>query len=181
MCIRDSYYWKGNRETPDTFSASFEFPERDLQLNYSCVTSNSYAPQSMLLLGTEGTMTVSWKLESFADRFSEKYGEQIEREQINPRNPIVSIEDPGAARAQQAAPSQLWLAGRGATSTTRGGQEFDTTFLHMNEFIDCVRTREQPSASDENSFVSPLACHMATQSYLREGLVRWDAERELIV
>ena len=175
------YHWKGNRETPDTFSASLEFPERDLQFNYSCVTSNSHTPQSMLLLGTEGTMAVSWKIEIFADRFSEKYAEAIESSQINPREPIVLIEDPAAARDQRAAPSELWLAGRGATWTTRGEQEFDTTFLHMDEFISSVRTREQPSASDESSFGSTLACHMATQSYLRERKVRWDAERELIV
>lgn len=175
------YQWKGARETPDTFTCAFEYPDNDFQLNFCMTSNNSFPKQPVLLLGTEGTIAVSYKLEVYADRHSRKYERQIESGRFDPQRPILRFEDPAAARAQHAVPSQLWLAGRGATSTTRGGQEFDTSYLHLDEFLRCVRTREQPSANDSVAWGSTLACHLATQSYLQRRQVRWDEDAQAIV
>lgn len=57
----------------------------------------------------------------------------------------------------------------------------DITFKHMQNFIDCVRSRKQPNCPLEIGFRSAIACRMALTS-LREGRkVSWDPGREEIV
>jgi hypothetical protein len=57
----------------------------------------------------------------------------------------------------------------------------DTTDLHMQNFIDCVRSRKEPNCPFEIGFRSAIACQMAIASYRQGRPVRWDGEREEIV
>ena len=95
--------------------------------------------------------------------------------------PMISIKDHAAARQMNAEPSQLWLVGRGATMTTRGGGEFDTTRLHYENFFECVRSREQPTSSFEASFPSTIASHMSTLAFRESRPVHWDAKERKVV
>jgi hypothetical protein len=72
----------------------------------------------------------------------------------------------GVAKAPAAAPDIV------------GGS--DTTNLHMQNFIDCVRSRKEPSCPVEIGFRSAIACQMAISSYRQGRTVSWDAEREEI-
>lgn len=56
----------------------------------------------------------------------------------------------------------------------------DTTNLHMQNFIDCVRSRKEPSCPVEIGFRSAIACQMAISLYRQGRTVSWDAEREEI-
>ena len=175
------YHWKDGRETPDTYSTVLEYPDRDLSFTYNCTMSNSHPKQAMTLLGTEGTIEVSWKLDVYPDLFSTKYEKQLRNGKIKHTQPMISIKDKAAARQLAAEPSQLWLAGRGATMTTRGGGEYDTTRLHWENFVDCVRSREEPAGSFRSSFSSTIASHMSTLAYRERREVRWDAEKRKVV
>jgi predicted dehydrogenase len=57
----------------------------------------------------------------------------------------------------------------------------DTTDLHMQNFVDCVRSRKEPNCPFEIGFRSAIACQMAIASYRQGRPVRWDEEREEIV
>jgi predicted dehydrogenase len=59
--------------------------------------------------------------------------------------------------------------------------EDDATVPHMQNFIDCVRSRKQPNCPLEIGFRSAVACQMAVASYRQGRTVRWDEKREEIV
>jgi predicted dehydrogenase len=56
----------------------------------------------------------------------------------------------------------------------------EETQLHMQNFLDCVRSRKQPNCPFEIGWRSAIACQMAVASYRQGRTVRWDAEREEI-
>ncbi len=55
------------------------------------------------------------------------------------------------------------------------------TLAHMQNFIDCVRTRKQPNCPFEIGFRSAIACQMAVASYRERRTVRWDPDSGEIV
>ncbi len=57
----------------------------------------------------------------------------------------------------------------------------DETLLHMQNFIDCVRSRKEPNCPLEIGFRSAIACQMAIISYRQGRSVSWDPQREDIV
>ena len=59
-----------------------------------------------------------------------------------------------------------------------GGNETD---IHMQNFLDCVRSRKTPDCPFEIGYRSAIACQMAVASYRQGREVRWDAESEQIV
>ncbi|HKX46906.1 MAG TPA: Gfo/Idh/MocA family oxidoreductase, partial [Planctomycetota bacterium] len=140
------YEWRDGRETPDTITAVLEYDEPGTSLVFSNVNSNSHGQDGTTFYGTEGTLEVSWQLRLFPDRFSAKYAEQVEAGKLDPETPMLELLDPAAATALQGKPTELWLAGRGATRTTRPDGEFDVTRLHLDDFFDAVRTRREPAA-----------------------------------
>jgi predicted dehydrogenase len=62
--------------------------------------------------------------------------------------------------------------------TTRGG---DASQAHMQNFLDCVRSRNEPNCPFEIGYRSAIACQMAVASYRRSSTVRWDTRCEEIV
>ncbi|MGO8785971.1 MAG: Gfo/Idh/MocA family protein [Terriglobia bacterium] len=65
-----------------------------------------------------------------------------------------------------------------------GGQTkgfFDSTGAHMQNFFDCVRSRQKPNCPFELGYRSAIACQMSIASYHKKRTVRWDAKTEDIV
>lgn len=57
----------------------------------------------------------------------------------------------------------------------------DATTLHMQNFFDCVRSRQEPTCPFEIGFRSAIVCQMAVRSYREGRTVKWDQKREDIV
>jgi len=57
----------------------------------------------------------------------------------------------------------------------------EETQTHMQNFLDCVRTRKQPNCPFEIGFRSAIACQMAVASYRLGRTVNWDIGKEEIV
>jgi predicted dehydrogenase len=57
----------------------------------------------------------------------------------------------------------------------------DVTTEHMQNFFDCVRSRQQPHAPFELGFRASIAVQMAVASYRRGATVRWDPASDEIV
>lgn len=176
------YYWKDGRETPDHFNVLLEYPEQEVSITFQSTLSNAFHKTATRLLGTEGSIELDWRLRAYPDQWSRKYADQIRSGAMNPRQPFINLEDTAAGLTAHAAPSQLWLGGRGATLTTReDGKVRDTTRLHHENFLDCVRTRKEPDAGFSAALPVTIAAHMATVSYLEKRTVRWDAAKREIV
>jgi predicted dehydrogenase len=176
------YYWKDGRETPDTYSCLMEFPDDDVSLTYQCVLSNSYNGHMTRIMGEEGTIEVDWRLRIYADRFSKKYADALQKGTMQPDVPFVDVTDAAGGLVVGAAPSQLWLGGMGATLTTRpDGEVRDTTRLHHENFWSCVRSRQQPDANVVTALPATIGAHLGTISYREGRRVGWDAENQRVV
>jgi hypothetical protein len=57
----------------------------------------------------------------------------------------------------------------------------DSTLQHMQNFFDCVRSRNQPVCPFEMGFRAAITCQMAITSYRQRRTVRWDSKAEDIV
>ncbi|SPE42147.1 Oxidoreductase domain protein (fragment) [Candidatus Sulfopaludibacter sp. SbA3] len=49
---------------------------------------------------------------------------------------------------------------------------------HIQNFLDCVRSRQRPIADVETGYRSVSACHVGTIAYRLGREVRWDAKAE---
>ena len=52
--------------------------------------------------------------------------------------------------------------------------------MHQN-FLDCIRSGQEPNCPFELGFRVSIACRMAVESYRQQRAVRWDTAREEIV
>lgn len=156
-----------HRETPDVLTATVDYDNEGMSVLFVAIDSNSYNVPGTYFYGTEGTMHVSWELKVWPDRFSEKYGESLESGKLKASKPMIHLKDPAAASAITGNPSEMWLAGRGATRTTRKDRDgtFDTTRLHLENWFESIRTRSQPMASIESAKGSTMAAIMSAESY----------------
>lgn len=173
--------WRDGRETPDTFSASFDHPDDDVTLTYACNLSNNYHKRATLFLGTEGTMELSWQIRVYADKDSARYADAIRDGKIEPSTPFIQIGVDDGTLVAETAPSSLWLQNQGLLSTVRDGEIVDTTRLHLEEFFEACRTRAQPSCGVDDAFAPTIATHMAVESYRSGRAIGWDAEHERTV
>ena len=57
----------------------------------------------------------------------------------------------------------------------------DTSTLHLNDFLDCVRTRRQPACLIEDAYQSNVTVQLGMISYLSGSKVTWDAKNEKIL
>jgi len=69
----------------------------------------------------------------------------------------------------------------GAPPDAAGIGDEDMTKAHMQNFFDCVRSREEPNCPFEIGFRSAITCQMAITSYRLGRSVKWDESRQDIV
>jgi hypothetical protein len=56
-----------------------------------------------------------------------------------------------------------------------------TITSHMQNFIDCVRSRERPRCHVDRAFEEAVALIMSVEAYRQERKVKWDPAKEEIV
>jgi hypothetical protein len=67
--------------------------------------------------------------------------------------------------------------------TYRDGKSYDTSHLHLREWINCIRKGDgtQPSCNIDQSFEEAITAHMGTISFHDGRKVYWDEANEEIV
>jgi predicted dehydrogenase len=61
------------------------------------------------------------------------------------------------------------------------GSKPNTTLLHWQNFLHCVRTREKPVSDVEFGYHVQIAMNMAMLAYLNQKVARYDSEKQAIV
>jgi len=79
------------------------------------------------------------------------------------------------------APAKFLPADPKAKAETPRSAPQNTTQIHMQNFLDCVRSRSEPTSPFELGFRTAIACRMAVESFRRGTTVRWDPETEEII
>lgn len=183
------YYWKDDRNTPDVFQASFEYPDRELILTYDANLANTstgeYERGAKVkeIVGNDAWMKLGFNITIFPDKNSEKYKEKIKQGLIEPDSPLLSFipgENKNAVQAVTSASKKIY-ASSGLVSTYRNGKEVDVTYLHLREWFEGIRKGIVVSGTFQTAFEDAIACHMATKSYLEKRRVEWDTVDQKVI
>jgi predicted dehydrogenase len=176
------YYFKDGRTVPDVLSMAFEFKQKELSLLYTASQASEQS-RPRLIMGHDATMKVGNTLEINVDSNSTKYKDKIRKGLIDPGKPIFSY-IPGKNKVDAVtSATEKYFAGRGLLYTYRNGKQVDTTYLHLREWLDCIRLNNgtQPSCNIDKAFEEAITAHMGTISYKEGRRAYWDAEKEKIV
>ncbi|QZT38459.1 Gfo/Idh/MocA family oxidoreductase [Halosquirtibacter xylanolyticus] len=176
------YYFKDGRTVPDVLTMAYEYEHKDMTLLYSATQANQNN-RGRVIMGHDASMTVGSTLEIKADRNSTKYKEKIKNGLIDPDKPIFNYV-PGRNQVDAvSSATEKYFAGRGLLYTYRNGKQVDTTYLHLKEWLYCIRLEDgtQPSCDIDRAFEEAMASHMGTVSYKEGRKVYWDFENEKII
>ncbi len=174
------YFFKDGRDVPDIFQAVCEYPDRDLTLVYSATLSNSWS-RGRNFMGHDASMEVGSSLTVNADYDSTRFEERIKSGVIDTSLPLISYRPGSKGIDTITSATEKYFATKGLMYTYRGGRHVDLTYLHVKEWIDCIRTGEKPSCDIDRGFEEAITCHMATKSYLEGRRVEWDPVQKKIV
>ncbi|MFN7997223.1 MAG: Gfo/Idh/MocA family oxidoreductase [Bryobacteraceae bacterium] len=159
------YALEDNGETPDTQDALFEYPGFTALYSYREASAGG-GREDLQFFGSRGSMIVS------------RSGFQVMPDmRIPPENAIPTFQgQPAGGPRHAAVKPEPWIepvSGSGSSP-----QQFD---LHVRNFVDSIKTRQQPVADVEQGHQAAVPCHLANISLKVGRKIRWDPEREEII
>jgi predicted dehydrogenase len=183
--VGGNFVLKDNRQTPDTFMANFEYP--GFVARYTVRNGNRLPLEGrdygMMFYGSLGTLVV--------DRSSYAVLPEMRPEVY--RTDIDQVENllsggagipPGSAirptkpnRAVAGARKPLCVA----EEETGISIDPSSQIAHVQNFFDCVRSRQKPVADVEIGHRSITACHLGVIAYKVGRQVHWNAQEERII
>jgi predicted dehydrogenase len=174
------YYWKDNREMPDSLHCVFEYPRKDLTLMYSGNLASS-RNRGRVFMGHDASMELGNNIKVTVDRNSTQYAKGIAVGLIETDSPMLSF-NPNAGQIDAVtSASEKYYADRGLTNTVINGQQIDVTHLHLREWLNCIRENKTPSANIDMAYEEGIACIMAHRSYLEKRQLFWDEKNRKII
>lgn len=174
------YYFKDGRTVPDVLQTTFEFPDKNLTLLYSATQASS-RQRGKVIMGHDASMelgnTLTIKVDSDSTRYKKKIEEGIIQPDVPFYNYIPGSDDVDAITSA----TELYFAQRGLLYTYVNGQRYNTTYLHIREWLECIRRGLTPSCNIDRAFEEAMTAHMGTRAYLEGRTMYWDKEKEEIV
>jgi hypothetical protein len=123
----------------------------------------------VVFYGTRGMMSVSrGGYEVFPDR------------KANPFNTMANILGGHPVGGPQPVPEpkdQFWT-GKEKDTSGDGAKDY---IVHTRNFLDCIRSRQQPIADLESAHAVVTTCHLANISVRTGRKIRWDGKKEQII
>jgi predicted dehydrogenase len=174
MAIGGTYYFKDPRDIPDVFNVVFEYPDRGLSLTYDCTLKNSKL-RNKSFLGDKGTMEVNVGLALYPDSRGGN-GETMDTDV-----PFFTYHPGSTAVDAVTSASTKYYEDRGFGYSYDNGQRVDATYLHVKEWLHCIRTGEEPSCHVQKGFEETVTFYMANRSYLEKRMVEWDPDKMEII
>lgn len=174
------YFFKDGRTVPDVLQTTFEFPEKNMTMLYSATQASS-RNRGKVFMGTDASMEVSNILEITVDRDSTRYAGKIEEGVIRTDAPFYSYVPGQNSSDSVTSATELYFAKRGLLYTYVNGKRYDTTHLHIREWLECIRQQKTPSCNIDQAFEEAMAAHMGTRAYLEGRTMYWDKDKEEIV
>jgi predicted dehydrogenase len=150
--IGDNFATKGLWETPDTVQTLLRYPGSDLQVYFEGTFINARNAAMLEFMGRDGTL--------YMDRGRYEFYPELKRPTYN-EPPVVSKFD-----------YTEWVLGKGP----RGADFYENPngeVLHLANWVDCIRTRKQPSAPVEAGVSSAGAAHLANRALRAGQVAQW--------
>ena len=154
------FAWRDGRENPDTFQALLEYPKGFL-VSYATSFGNE-SPSFTRYMGKKATLI------NIGGEGSPRY--QLVEE-------IEDTEDNSNSQKKRAEKYILLPDEKSMPPT-----EIDDLSLgHMSNWLECMRSRQQPHCTVQDGFSHSVACIMAAQSYWLGKKLYWESASETIV
>jgi len=186
------YTHRDGRNVPDVMQVNMEYndfstgssqpegKEKGMTFVYSATLGNQFE-RPTYLMGHDGTMELGNAVTVYADARSTKYADLIKEKRIDPSEPIY-VYDPSVNRTDAVTSATAkYFANKGLLWTYRDGKRVDPTFLHMREWLSCIRNGGTPSCSIKEGFEEAISSHMAGLSYKIGRRIEWDRATEKII
>lgn len=174
------YFFKDGRTVPDVLQTTFEFPDHDMTMLYSATQASS-RNRGKVFMGHDASMEVSNILEVTVDKNSTRYADKINQGVIPTEDPFFTYVPGQDSSDSVTSPTELYFAKRGLLYTYVNGKRYDTTHLHIREWLECIRQGKTPSCNIDQAFEEAMTAHMGTRAYLEGRTMYWDKDKEEIV
>jgi len=151
-CSGINAFWKDDREVPDTWLATYCYEKKNCTVQFEGI-QNSKRNQPPEFNGRDARMIFN-NIGQSATRFE--------------------VYDDGPAYVPSGYPQPK------PTYKFNAGKEHRKP-SHMENFLQCVRTREKTWCNEDEAFIEVVTLLMSVESYKKRRQVRWDSRRERIV
>ena len=147
------------REVPDTWITCYRFEDAQRTVTFESTMNSSTQGQVPEFRGKEALLrfdSIAQSVNNFwvyPEATSQKYKDKLESEEISTGKPMLTY-DP---------------------STTPDIPS------HMQDFFNCVRSRQRPKCHEDEAFIETATLVMSVAAYMSKREVRWDKEKEEIV
>lgn len=172
FCLKD------NCETPDTLTTIFQYPGFTVQFDNRVANARNVEgrPNGIVFYGTNGTIVIdreSWEVVPEHDPFLPPAMDRVEA-QVKLGSIVWPV---GFDRSKKI---ETVLRCQAMRET---GIKIDPSFqeVHVQNFLDCVRSRKLPVADVEIGHRSVTACHIGVIAYRLGRTVRWDGKQETFI
>ncbi len=186
------YTHNDGRNVPDVMQINMEFPEfstgssqepgkeKGMTLVYSATLGNQFN-RPTLLMGHDGTMELGNRLTIWADPRSTRYQQSIQEKRIDPSVPIYQYDPAADAVDGVTSATSKYFADKGLLWTYIDGKRVDSTFLHLREWLSCIRNGGKPSCGIQEGFEEAITAHMGGLSYKLGQRIYWDEDSQEIL
>jgi predicted dehydrogenase len=167
------WFLKDNCEVPDTQDVIIEYPGFNVTCQYREATAGrgDLGMGGLTFYGTHGCLPISrGGFELNSDR------------KLNPNNVVAGIL---GVKGHPVGGPQLEPEEKGGFWTTsekdHSGNAIQDYTRHTRNFLDCVKSRQQPLSDLESGHQVATVCHLSNISLRTGRKLVWDAEKEEIV
>ncbi len=186
------YTHRDGRNVPDVMQICMDWsnpgkdpvPEnakrRGMTMLYSATLGNEHSRQT-LLMGHDGTMELGNRLRIFTDPGSTRYASLIEAGTFQPDTPAFEYDPAAEGLDAVTSATTAYFADKGLLWTYRDGKRVDSTFLHLREWLSCIRNGGRPSCGIDEGFEEAITAHMGGVAYKLGRRIDWDREKQEIV
>jgi predicted dehydrogenase len=186
------YTHNDGRNVPDVLQVNMEYPEyssgssqeagkeKGMTFVYSATLGNQF-DRPTYLMGHDATMELGNVISIYADARSTRFADMLKENRIDPGIPIYQYNPLANATDAVTSATAKYFANKGLLWTYRDGKRVDTTFLHMREWLSCIRNGGKPSCGIQEGFEEAISAHMAGLSYKLGRRIEWDHAAEKII
>lgn len=185
------YTHRDGRNVPDVMHINMEYPnfstgssqepgkEKGMTFLYSATLGNQYN-RPTVFMGHDASMELGNGLSILPDIGSTRYQELFKTGKIKPGIPMYQY-TPGTDGVDAVTSATAkYFADKGLLWTYRDGKRVDSTFLHLREWLSCIRHGGKPSCGIQEGFEEAIAAHMGGLAYKLGRRIYWNHEQQVI-
>ncbi|MFO0379192.1 MAG: gfo/Idh/MocA family oxidoreductase, partial [Cyclobacteriaceae bacterium] len=117
----------------------------------------------------------------YPDWGSTRFQKMIEEGKVDPTVPVYQYDPSAHGTDAVTSATAKYFANKGLLWTYRDGKRVDSTFLHLREWLSCIRNGGKPSCGIDEGFEEAITAHMGGLSYKLGRRVEWDPVAEKII